>query len=86
MATRTPTPEQAGISTLGGNPRWILHFFISPGTSPNSRYDPTVPYKLNFIRSVFHYFANERHLATDPTIKRYEDWSILQHACEHSVS
>ena len=75
--TNAALMDQA-IATLDGNPHGILHF---AGTSSISRYDPTVPYKLHFIRSVFHYFANERHLATDPTIKRYENWNdILQHA------
>ena len=75
--TNAALMDQA-IATLDGNPHGILHF---AGTNSISRYDPTVPYKLHFIRSVFHYFANERHLATDPTIKRYENWNdILQHA------
>jgi F-box protein 18 (helicase) len=75
--TNAALMDQA-IATLDSDPRGILHF---AGTNPRSRYDPTVPYKLNFIRSVYHYFAYECHLATDPTIKRYENWNdILQHA------
>ena len=55
--------------------------FISPAPSALNRYDPTVAYKLNLIRSVYHYYANQRHLATDPTVKRFEDWTeILRHA------
>jgi uncharacterized protein involved in tolerance to divalent cations len=66
------------LSTLASNPHSVIHF---AGTNPINRYDPTVPYKLNLIRSLYHYFANQKHLATDPTIKRFEDWTdILRHA------
>ena len=66
------------LSTLSSNPQSTIHF---AGTTALNRYDPTVAYKLNLIRSVYHYYANQRHLATDPTVKRFEDWTeILRHA------
>lgn len=66
------------MAALGVNPEATLHF---AGTSASSAYDPTVPYKLNFIRSVYCYFARQPQLATDPSVRRFESWEdILQHA------
>jgi F-box protein, helicase, 18 len=79
LARTNASLMDAALSTLStSNPYAVIHF---AGTTAINRYDPTVPYKLNLIRSIFHYFANQRHLATDPTVKRFEDWTeILQHA------
>src|SRR5271165_6319001 len=70
--------KDEALSTLSSNPHSVIHF---AGTNAINRYDPTVPYKLNLIRSIFYYFANQQHLATDPTVKRFKDWNeILRHA------
>ena len=66
------------LSTLTVNPHATIHF---AGTTAINRYDPTVPYKLNLIRSLYYYYSNQQHLATDPTVKRFEDWNdVLRHA------
>jgi len=66
------------MSTLTANPRGSIHF---AGTNAVNRYDPTVPYKFNLIRSLYYYYAGQRELATDPTVKRFEDWhDVLRHA------
>src|SRR5260370_35145452 len=65
------------LSTRAGNPHSVIPF---AGTNAINRYDPTVAYKLNLIRSILYYFANQEHLATDPTVKRFKDWNeILRH-------
>src|SRR6266403_6359064 len=70
--------RHSALSTLSGNPHSVIHF---AGTNAINRYDPTVPYKLNLIRSIFYYFADQQYLATDPTVKRFKDWNeILRHA------
>jgi F-box protein, helicase, 18 len=66
------------LAALAAHPEATLHF---AGTSAAGRYDPTVPYKLHFIRSVYCYFARQPQLATDPSVRRFENWEdILQHA------
>jgi F-box protein, helicase, 18 len=78
LARTNATLMDQAIATLESNPAAVINF---AGTNPINHYDPTVPYKLNFIESVYHYFANQKHLARDPIVKRFEDWSdILKHA------
>lgn len=78
LARTNATLMDQAISTLESHPEATINF---AGTNAINRYDPTVPYKLNFIESVYHYFANQKHLASDPTVKRFEDWNdILKHA------
>ena len=78
LSRTNATLMDEALSTLSGNPHSVIHF---AGTNAINRYDPTVPYKLNLIRSIFYYFADQQYLATDPTVKRFKDWNeILRHA------
>jgi F-box protein, helicase, 18 len=78
LSRTNATLMNEALSSLTANPHASIHF---AGTNAVNRYDPTVPYKLNLIRSLYYYYANERHLATDPTVKRFEDWNeVLRHA------
>jgi F-box protein, helicase, 18 len=78
LSRTNATLMDEALSTLAANPHATIHF---AGTNAINRYDPTVPYKLNLIRSLYYYYANQRDLATDPTVRRFEDWhEILRHA------
>jgi F-box protein 18 (helicase) len=72
LSRTNATLMNEALSTLTANPQASIHF---AGTNAINRYDPTAPYKLNLIRSLYYYHANQRHLATDPTVKRFEDWN-----------
>jgi F-box protein, helicase, 18 len=65
-------------STMESDPRTSTYHFAA---TKGPEWNPELPYKFGFIRSVYHFFAGTPYLATDPEVKRFTSWGdILRHS------
>jgi F-box protein, helicase, 18 len=64
-------------STMQSDPRAAIYHFAA---TKAPEWNPELPYKFGFIRSVYHFYAGTPYLATDPEVKRFTSWiDILRH-------
>ena len=64
-------------STMESAPRTAIYHFAA---TKGPEWNPELPYKFEFIRSVYHFYAGTPYMATDPEVKRFTSWGdILRH-------
>jgi superfamily I DNA/RNA helicase len=65
---------RAAAERIRENPGLKIHF---AATSDDQEWSPEIPYRLEFLRSVYHLSIGHRHLVADPEIKRFGYWNEI---------